>query len=393
MALRKAFCPNCGQPTQIDDLKAFCFCLSCGNKIIVPRREQTIIEDKKGGAEYEPRQSAEKYIEETWMKSDSSSVLISTLEDKMKEAEFYYKLSIEKAEYANVNEEPTYYLKGQDLLVNLSQRYPSDYRVWWELCKPMDFAVVLDGKRSSNPSTINGAYFDKALDLAPLEQKMELIKQYDKYSEIKNIVLEEIQAEQERKDAEERARIEQEQRLQREAEEERKRQEELRRKEEQERLEKERQEAELKAAEFAQVQQDMRINFWQSLKDKNYTEIDDSYFQFNSPEGISIVATLKVIANVLYLSAFHINPNKGNGAYFVQSVAIHFGDNGFAIKFDNKPVTVRGWHPTANTIQIIANPKGGYLVNNLQLIKDSVYVASIYKGAKKSIIPFKKVFD
>lgn len=42
MALRKAFCPNCGQPTQIDDSKEFCFCLSCGNKIVVPKKEQSI---------------------------------------------------------------------------------------------------------------------------------------------------------------------------------------------------------------------------------------------------------------------------------------------------------------------------------------------------------------
>ncbi len=35
MSLRKIFCPNCGNATQVDDTKAFCFCLQCGNKIIL----------------------------------------------------------------------------------------------------------------------------------------------------------------------------------------------------------------------------------------------------------------------------------------------------------------------------------------------------------------------
>ena len=68
-------------------------------------------------------------------------------------------------------------MKGQDLLVDLSQQYGADYRVWWELCKPMDFNVIIAGEKSINQSTINSSYFDKALDLAPLEIKMELIKQ------------------------------------------------------------------------------------------------------------------------------------------------------------------------------------------------------------------------
>ena len=392
MALRKAFCPNCGQPTQIDDTKDFCFCLSCGNKIVIPKREQPVIQTQNGVTEHEPKQSAQNHIEEAQIKSDIASTRIGAPDDKMKEAEFYYNLSIDKGEYADINCEPTYYLKGQDLLVDLSQQYPSDYKVWWELCKPMDFAVVLEGKKSSNPCTINSSYFDKALDMAPLDQKMELIKQFDKYTEAKKIVLEEIRAEQERRDAEERARIEEEQRLQREAAEERQRQEEIKRQEEQERLEKERQEAELRAAEYAQAQQDLSINFWQYLKNKDYKEIDDTYFQFKSPEGIQIIATFKVMANVLYLSAFHIDPNKGNAVYLDQSIAIHFGDNGMAIKFDNRAVTVRGWNPSSNTIQVIANPQGGYQVNNLKLLKDPTYVASISKGAKKPLMTFKKVF-
>lgn len=392
MALRKAFCPNCGQPTQIDDTKDFCFCLSCGNKIVVPKREQTVLQIQNGVTEYEPRHGAKSQTEDGRVKSNDIPMNMGAPDDKLKEAEFYYNLSVEKEEYADANGEPTYYLKGQDLLIDLSQKFPSDYRVWWELCKPMDFAVVLEGNKSNNPTTINNLYFDKALDLAPLDQKMELVKLYDKYNAAKTVMLEEIRAEQERKEAEERARIEEEQRIQREAAEERQRQEKLRQHEEKERLRIERQEAEKKAAEFAQAQQDMSIGVWEALKNKQYGDIDNSYFRFDSLEGLPIIATFKIMANVLYLSAFHIDANKGNTVYLDQSIAIHFNQEGLAIKFDNKPVTVRGWQPMANTIRVIANPQGGFFVNNIQLVKDAAYVTSILKSAKKPILSLKKIF-
>ncbi len=391
MALRKAFCPNCGQPTQIDDLKEFCFCLSCGNKIVVPKKEH-FIQAQSGISAHEYKQNVSDHVEAIQSDFDADTMNLCAPENKMKEAEFYYRLSIEKAEYTDINRDPTYYLKGQDLLVDLSRQYPADYRVWWELSKPMDFDVVLKGNKSMNPSTINSSYFNKALDLAPLEQKMELVKQYDKYNAVKGGVLAEIKAEQEKKDAEERARIEEEQRIQREAEEEKRRLEEIRQREENERQERERQEAEQRAAEFAQAQQRKCISFWQDLKNKQYGEIDGSYFQFKSPEGIPIIATFKMMANVLYLSAFHIDVHKGNAVYLDQSVAIHFGEEGLAIKFDNSPIVVRAWQPMANKIRIITNPQGGFLVNDLQLVKDEAYVAGISKGAKKPLMSFKKVF-
>ena len=391
MALRNAFCPNCGQPTQIDDTKEFCFCLSCGNKINIPKRQQPTIESNAGVSEHEPKQRAQSQLEGNANRESPQSRMAP--EDKLNEAEFYYKLSIDKKEYSRIDDNPTYYLKGQDLLVDLSQQFPSDYRVWWELCKPMDFAIVLAGDSSENPCSLNGTYFDKALDLAPLDKKMELINQHDKYSEIKGAVLERIQAEKEALEAQERARIEEEQRRIMEEEAERQRQEEIRRKEEQEKLERERIEAEQKAAELAKSQQEMSVNLWMSLKNKDYSYINDTYFQFKSPEGIPIIATLKVMANVLYLSAFHVDANKNNTIYLDQSIAIHFGDNGFAIKFDNRPVTVRGWSPSANTIQVVASPHGGFMVNDLPLISDPGYVANVSRGAKKPIVTFKKVFS
>ena len=132
---------------------------------------------------------------------------------------------------------------------------------------------------------------------------------------------------------------------------------------------------------------------WVALKGKDYTSIDDSYFQFNSPEGVPIIATFKVMANVLYLSAFHVDISKNNIVYLDQSLAIHFADNGVAIKFDNKPVTVRGWNFNANILQMLVNPHGGYMINDLPLIKDSRYVANISKSAKKPFMSLKKIFN
>ena len=380
MALRGAFCPNCGQSTQIDDTKEFCFCLSCGNKIQVPRRTQPVMATNTSVTDHEPRQRAQEAIA-TESIPQAITASAQAPEDKMQEVEFYYKLSAEKQEYAKNDSEPIYYIKGQDLLVDLSQQFPGDYRVWWELCKPMDFAVVLAGGSSPNPGGINGTYFDKALDTAPLEKKLELVKQHDSYVSAKDAVLEKAQAEQRAKEAEARA-----------AEEERLRAEEEKRRKEAERQEQERIAAEEKVRSFEQAKLRMSTDIWASLANKDYETIDNSYFQFKSNEGVNVISTLKVVANVLYLSAYHIDPAKGNQAYLDQSLAIHFGTEGVALKFDNKPVVVRGWDISNNVLNITANPDGGCMANGIPLLQDTTYVNNISKAAKKPLIALKKIF-
>lgn len=378
MAFRNAFCPNCGQPTQIDDTKEFCFCLTCGNKIHVPRREQPIIESDMTVTEHEPKQHIQEKINEHQNNQSMPIQSQKINEDKMKEVEFYYNLSREKKEYADLKGEPTYYLKGQDLLVDLSQQFPSDYRIWWELCKPMDFTVILSGETSNNPCTINNIYFDKALDFAPLEQKMELIRQHDKYLNAKNMILQQIQIEQKTRETQKRIRKEEEKRR-----EEQERQEELKR---QEKLKAEREQKAL------QLKQES-TQLWKSLSEKDYSVIDNSYFQFNSPEGIPIIATLKMMANVLYLSAYHIDIKKNNQVYLNQSLAIHFGNDGTALKFDNRPVVVRGWNFPNNNIKIFSNLNHGCIVNDIFLYQDSMFIANISKNAKKPFVTFKKIFS
>jgi len=341
--------------------------------------------------EHEPRQRAQEAVA-TEPTPQVNTVSAQAPEDKMQEVEFYYKLSAEKQEYAKYDSEPTYYIKGQDLLVDLSQQFPSDYRVWWELCKPMDFAVVLAGGSSPNPSGINSTYFDKALDMAPLEKKMELVKQHDSYVSAKDAVLEKAQAEQRAKEAEARAAEEERLRKEKAAEEERLRAEEEKRREEAERQERERIAAEEQARSFEQAKLQMSTDIWASLENKDYTTIDNSYFQFKSPEGMNVISTLKVVANVLYLSAYHIDPSKGNQAYLDQSLAIHFGGEGVALKFDSKPVVVRGWDMSNNVLNITANPNGGCMVNGIPMLQDMAYVNNISKAAKKPLIALKKIF-
>lgn len=391
MALKNAFCPNCGQPTQIDDTKSFCFCLSCGNKIDIPKREVPVIERNMTVAEHESKHRAQTTIEEQYLTA-SVKACVTAPDDKMKEVEFYYNLSSDKKEYADNNREPIYYLKAQDLLVDLSQLYATDYRVWWELCKPMDYVVIIAGEKSSNPGTINDPYFNKALDLAPLEIKMELIKNRDTYLEEKEKALRKIRDEQEARAVEERARIEEQKRKERQIEEKRQRSEQQRKQEEAEREKQERAEAAQKAAEFARIQQVMNPDVWASLAGKDYSALDNSYFRFSSPEGVTIIAIFKVITNVLYLNAFHIDTKKNNTVYLDQSIAIHFAEDGTAIKFDNRPVMVRGWNPPNNTIQVMANPEGGCMVNDYILISDADYVAGITRTAKKTIVSFSKLF-
>ena len=119
MAFRKVFCPNCGQSIQVDDAKEFCFCSVCGNKIMFPPKTQDLTQTFNGVTEQEYDHCQQDVVEETQAKSGFDSVKMAAPEDKMREVEFYYKLSVDKVEYANLKCEPRYYIKGQDLLVDL----------------------------------------------------------------------------------------------------------------------------------------------------------------------------------------------------------------------------------------------------------------------------------
>ena len=413
MAMRKIFCPSCGQETLVNDEKPFSFCTGCGNKIVL--RDQP------------------KAVEEA--PSDENAQADSVVDKKLEEAAFYYNLSYTKKEYENTKEDPIYYLKAQDLLIDLSEQYPDDYRIWWELCKPVDYMCASTGADIQNQYHINEDFFDKALDKADLPNKRKLIEEHDKYlSDKKNAAelankrridlqkaqeMQRMEEERQRKEEENRLRAEEAERLRAEeekrrkeeterlkaAEEERRQWEEQRRKEETERLEAERnQQAQLRVEEEIRKEREDReresrqLNIersaplWQKLAQKDYSPINNKYFSLPPENGQTIVGVFRNVSNILYLNTFRIDGMKGNAVYREQSLAIRFNENGVGFKFDNLPITIKGFLPPDNILKLYTSSTGECMVNNLRLVSDDEYLKNLTARAKKPLFSFTKVF-
>lgn len=413
MAMRKIFCPSCGQETLVNDEKPFSFCTGCGNKIVL--RDQP------------------KAVEEA--PSDENAQADSVVDKKLEEAAFYYNLSYTKKEYENTKEDPIYYLKAQDLLIDLSEQYPDDYRIWWELCKPVDYMCASTGADIQNQYHINEDFFDKALDKADLPNKRKLIEEHDKYlSDKKNAAelankrridlqkaqeMQRMEEERQRKEEENRLRAEEAERLRAEeekrrkeeaerlkaAEEERRQWEEQRRKEETERLEAERnQQAQLRVEEEIRKEREDReresrqLNIersaplWQKLAQKDYSPINNKYFSLPPENGQTIVGVFRNVSNILYLNTFRIDGTKGNAVYREQSLAIRFNENGVGFKFDNLPITIKGFLPPDNILKLYTSSTGECMVNNLRLVSDDEYLKNLTARAKKPLFSFTKVF-
>lgn len=382
MAFRKIFCSECGQETQINDEKDVCFCLQCGTKIILrTSREEQLQEQEK------PNGQGEQII------------LDDEVSKKLEEVAFYYQLSNDKQEASKFNSEPVYYLKAQDILVDLSQLYPNDYRVWWELCKPIDFNSASDGVDIYGQYQINEDYFNKALDRAALSEKRVLIEEYDRYVAEKTAVKERAETKRREEEAEKKRREEQERleehkqrEMQRMQEEERCREQEVQ--EEERRREQEAQEEEKRRQQQLNEQKglELSVSLWEALSNKNYSCIDNSYFQFPGENNQTIIGIFKSVSNVMNLMAFHIDSSKGNIVYRDQTISIKFDRNGHGIKFDNSPIKIKGMLPQQNVLFIANNGGGGLTVNGLELCVDQEYVTSIMKNAKKPLIAFSKYF-
>lgn len=359
MAYRKIFCPSCGLETQINEEKSFCFCLQCGNKIVLQRKESA------SGAGQE--------------------ITASEVDKKLEEAAFYYQLSYEKNEDKNHEAEPTYYLKAQDLLVDLSEEYPNDYRIWWELCKPVDFQDPSSGSDSQNQYSINETYFSKALDCADISQKRELIEEHDLYINHKKEIFEEAQKKREQEESEKRqAELEKQQ-----EELEKRKQEELVKRQEEEQ---QRNREQLQQEKMAQIGRTICAEIWQALAARDYSRIDNSYFTLPQSDNQTVIGVLKNVSNVMYLMAFRVDGNKGNAIYREQTISIKFDHQGHGLKFDNKPLKIAGLMPPDNTFSISDDGRGGLAVNGMPLTVDAGYVAGIMKGAKKPLLSFTKVF-
>ena len=173
MAMIKVTCPICGKETQANDERSFTFCTECGNRFELSQINSNDITN-----------------DDATLQTDKSS---EELEKGLEEASFYYKLSYDKKEADHLDKRPEYYEKAQEKLLSLSQQFPSDYRVWWELSKPVDYNEPEKTKDVNRDFGISEKYFNKALDLCSLEVKKDLISKKDKYDTEKNKVVEEYQ--------------------------------------------------------------------------------------------------------------------------------------------------------------------------------------------------------
>ena len=197
--MENVICPNCGFQFPLDKSRDFCFCLKCGTKIEVPKYEEIKPEVQKVKPTEQPEVKSETPKNEPKSKVDSA----------LEEVEFYYDTSFNKKEYVDTENQPTYYLKAQDLLIDLSTEFETDWRIWWEVSKPIDYKCT-EFTEECRPYTVNDMYFQRAVDYAPIEQKKELIKLGDEYKERKEKFFKKFDEQAEKRKAEEQERIEKE---------------------------------------------------------------------------------------------------------------------------------------------------------------------------------------
>lgn len=443
--MQKIFCPECGRETQVNGDREFAFCPECGNKIMIPKSKPAHPAEPSndanaapsGGAAAEPSVDTAKAPGNVKAEDENYNPVVTS---KLEEVDFYYKLSFEKKEFENTSEEPVYYLKAQDILVDLSELYPDDYRIWWELCKPIDYMCSDTGADVYNQYSINENYFGKALDKAELSKKRILVEQHDQYIKNKEAAkelaakrLEEEEKaraakelaekrameeklererkrqEQEKKRAEEEEKAHaaillaekkaKEEKLERErkqrereerqkAEAERKRIEEERKREEQKRIEEEK----ALAAEIEGALESSKP-LWAALLSKDYSKIDNTYFEMPQANNQTIIGVFKLVSNMLYLSSYRIDGNKGNTVYQEQGFALQFNADGYGIKFNNRPVMIKGHIPPDNTLRVFETRSGALYINKIMLKRDSEYIASIMRSAKKSHFSNAKIFS
>ena len=108
------------------------------------------------------------------------------IEKTLQDIDFYYELSQERKECTKENESTEYYDRGQTKALTMLKYAPKDYRIWWEASKPVDYWNT-EESIAPNDTDFNKLYFDKALDLASLEEKEVLINDVDAYRQRKKV--------------------------------------------------------------------------------------------------------------------------------------------------------------------------------------------------------------
>lgn len=316
MSTRKIFCPNCGEQILLDINRAFFFCPECGEKIVLMQPQS-----------------------KTQIEQDRDSQTSSVIEQRLKEVAFFYQTSAEKEEAQRPDEDPTYYLKAQDLLLDLSEEYPGEYKIWWELCKPLDFCCASTTADADNRLSINEHYFNKALDCAELDVKKQLIEEHDRYVTEKKAAVDELILGRKREEQRQKQQIEKKRRT--------------------------------------------------AL---GYTSIDGSFFKIPQSTGQPTIGIFRYAANMFYLISIRLDNYHKDTPIREQTIPIQFNSNGQVVKYDNTPVTLVGVSTISNTLIVTVNENGDYLLNGAPLRKDLSYVNNIMRAAKKEVFSSKRTF-
>lgn len=319
------------------------------------------------------------------------------LEEKLREVEFYYEQSKQKKEALKSDGNFFYYSKAQNILNKLVRIFENDYRIWWELSKPVDFQYEVETKDGKGKYGFKQEYFEKALDLASIDNKRKIISILDEYNKKKMLLKVEY-----KKKLEEKAREEEKIR----EEEKKRRQEEIYRKQEQEKLrqEKERQELLKKHAEEEKKKQEQKarreeeekllqerirnlnVQIYKDLTGKKYSLIDSTHFEYNSPDGKHHIIVFKEISHVLYIMSFL---KQANMIYRGQSLAVCIGDDGEIIKYDKRYLRMKG---VDGILRVSSNGYGGVCIGEWELSKDPDFVKMVMGSAKKQFMTFTKIF-
>lgn len=106
---------------------------------------------------------------------------------------FYYEQSRKKKEATS--NDCLYYTRARQLLQRMIKQKCSDYRVWWEASKPIDFWEDTFSEEMILKYKVNDTYFAKALDYADIEIRKKIIEERDSYQERKRNISDKIQAE------------------------------------------------------------------------------------------------------------------------------------------------------------------------------------------------------
>lgn len=381
MAVERIYCPYCGNALPWVEGRSSVFCHECGKEL-----------ELQGATDIIKRQNQSNNV----AMPSAVGATVGDIDERLEEVDFYYSLSTDKKEVLLSDDaNPTYYLKAQDLLIELSQLYPSDYRIWWQLCKPLDFFCVNVAGAITDNFAIIEDYFNKAIGLAKIEDKRNMIAEYDQYQLSKELIKRElapvIAARNEeilkKKAAEDEAEAKAKAKADADAEAEARAI-----VQENEEMSRKFQEEEARTTLLLQEKQNRENALFADLAAKDYRAIDDSYFIREGAEGQTMISIFKVVTGMLYLLAFRQSPKESHTIYREQTLVVQIDKLGNAVKVDGNPVRVRGLPLQHDFLNLTFDQQGSLCACASLLIYDHDYIVKVMQSAKKPLLSLEKIF-